>query len=112
GEELYPIEGESLLPLIEGRTTSSRPLYFEHEGNRGVRDGKWKLLWTNYEKQWELYDIKKDRTETRDLATLHPSRVAKLSKQWHAWAERCLVEKEKIVIPSKGMPTIYYNRKQ
>lgn len=111
GEELYPIEGESLLPLIEGRATSSRPLYFEHEGNRGVRDGKWKLVWTNYEKQWELYDIQKDRTETRNIATSHPNKVANLSKQWHAWAERCLVEKEKIVIPSKGMPTIYYNRK-
>ncbi len=111
GETLYPIEGQSLLPLIEGRATSSRPLYFEHEGNRGVRDGKWKLVWTNYEKQWELYDIQKDRTETRNIARSHPKKVANLSKQWHAWAERCLVEKEKIVIPSKGMPTIYYNRK-
>lgn len=111
GETLYPIEGQSLLPLIEGRATSSRPLYFEHEGNRGVRDGKWKLVWTNYEKQWELYDIQKDRTETRNIARSHPNKVANLSKQWHAWAERCLVEKEKIVIPSKGMPTIYYNRK-
>jgi arylsulfatase A-like enzyme len=111
GETLYPIEGQSLLPLIEGRATSSRPLYFEHEGNRGVRDGKWKLVWTNYEKQWELYDIQKDRTETRNIARSHPNKVANLSKQWHVWAERCLVEKEKIVIPSKGMPTIYYNRK-
>lgn len=111
GETLYPIEGQSLLPFIEGRATSSRPLYFEHEGNRGVRDGKWKLVWTNYEKQWELYDIQKDRTETRNIARSHPNKVANLSKQWHAWAERCLVEKEKIVIPSKGMPTIYYNRK-
>jgi arylsulfatase A-like enzyme len=111
GETLYPIEGQSLLPLIEGRATSSRPLYFEHEGNRGVRDGKWKLVWTNYEKQWELYDIQKDRTETRNIARSHPNKVANLSKQWHAWAERCMVEKEKIVIPSKGMPTIYYNRK-
>ena len=111
GEELYPIEGQSLLSLIEGRATSSRPLYFEHEGNRGVRDGKWKLVWTNYEKQWELYNIQKDRTETRNIARSHPNKVANLSKQWHAWAERCLVEKEKIVIPSKGMPTIYYNPK-
>jgi len=111
GETLYPIEGESLLPLIEGEARPSRPLFFEHEGNRGVRDGQWKLVWTNYSQEWELYDIQKDRTETENVASAQPAKVAELSKQWHVWAERCFVEKSKIHIPSKGMPTIYYKQK-
>ncbi len=100
------------MPLIEGETISSKPLFFEHEGNRGVRHGQWKLVWTSYSKQWELYDIQKDRTETENIASAHPGEVAELSQQWHDSAERCLVEKSKIVIPSKGMPTIYYKQKE
>ena len=111
GKEIYPLEGKSLMPLIEGGKVSPRTLYFEHEGNRGVREGKWKLLWTNYAKKWELYDLEKDRTETENLATKYPDKVKALGQKWHSWAERCFVEKQKVVQPSKGMPKIYYMKK-
>ena len=110
GNELYPMEGESLMPLWRGESTESRTLFFEHEGNRGVRSGKWKLVWTNYSQQWELYDLERDRTETKNLAAEHPNLVDSLSQQWDQWAKRCLVESYQVPVPSKGMPTIYYKK--
>ena len=85
-----------------------RPLFFEHEGNRAVRLGKWKLVWTNFEKRWELFDIEADRTEQRDLAADHPNKVSQLDRLWTEWAARSFVEPEKVKQPAKGMPTIYY----
>ena len=108
GKDIYPLEGKSLKPLIEGQEMEARTLYFEHEGNRGVREGKWKLLWVNYEKKWKLFDLDSDRTETQNLAAKYPDKVKTLSQKWLAWADRCFVEKQKVVQPAKGMPKIYY----
>ena len=43
------------------------PIFWEHESNRAVRDGKWKLV-AKADQPWELYDMEKDRTEMHDLA--------------------------------------------
>lgn len=111
GKEIYPLQGRSLVPLIKGQKEKNRTLYFEHEGNRAVRDGKWKAVWTNYSKSWKLFNIDNDRSETADLASLHPEIVSRLSKQWLDWATDNFVEKEKIKLKSTGMPTIYYDKK-
>ncbi|WDE99245.1 arylsulfatase [Lentisphaera profundi] len=108
GQELYPIQGKSLLPFIKGQKASQAPLYFEHEGNRAIRQGKWKLLWINYTQKWQLYNIDNDRSETSDLSSQHPEKVAELSKMWNSWAEKNFVAKEKIKTVSKGMPKLYY----
>lgn len=85
-----------------------RPLFFEHEGNRAIRLGKWKLVWTNFEKRWELYDISADRCEINDLAAAHPAKVREMEKLWLDWAKRSFVQTAKVEQPAKGMPTIYY----
>ena len=46
-------------------------LYWEHEGNRAVRDGKWKLV-SRHPDRWELYDMEADRSELNDLAAREP----------------------------------------
>jgi arylsulfatase len=39
------MEGPSLRPLLQGRALQRpAPLFWEHEGNRAVRDGRWKLV--------------------------------------------------------------------
>ena len=111
GKEIYPMQGRSLMPVLKGQKTKNRTLYFEHEGNRAVRDGKWKAVWTNYSKSWKLFNIDNDRSETADLAALYPEIVSRLNKQWLDWAEANFVEKEKIKLKSTGMPTIYYDKK-
>lgn len=84
-------EGRSLLPAFRGAPAESRRLFFEHEGNRAVRDGRWKLV-ARKGRPWELYDIDADRSELHDRATAEPDRVAAMAKLWDEWAVRCHVE--------------------
>jgi arylsulfatase len=88
GRTITPLEGRSLVPLIEGRPKENHPrLFWEHEGNQAVREGRWKLV-RLHEKPWELYDIEADRTELHDLAAKEPAVVARLSEQYAAWMKR------------------------
>ena len=41
------------------------------------------------EKKWTLFDLQADRTETRDLASANPERVARMTAAWFAWAKKC-----------------------
>ena len=89
---IQPMEGVSLLPALEGRELARpAPLFWEHEGNRAVRSGNWKLVST-YLEQWELYDMSADRVERNDLAASHPDIVKKLAAAWDAWAKRANVD--------------------
>jgi arylsulfatase A-like enzyme len=74
--------GKSLLPAFaHDGTLSHNDLWWDHEGNRAVRVGNWKLVAAK-DTPWELYDLATDRTETRDLAPGNPTRVRELSKRW------------------------------
>ncbi|MGH3655492.1 MAG: arylsulfatase, partial [Micromonosporaceae bacterium] len=55
GSPVPPLEGESLLPVLGGDAPAERTLYWEHEGNAGVRQGRWKLV-RKHAQPWELYD--------------------------------------------------------
>jgi arylsulfatase A-like enzyme len=91
GEHIYPLEGVSLRPLLDGGPLERvEPIFWEHQGNRAVRDGKWKLV-AKENRPWELYDMEADRTETDDLAARHPDKVRELEAKWDAWAERAHV---------------------
>ncbi len=88
GRTLTPICGQSLVPALEGRTLTPRVLFWEHEGNRAVRDGKWKLV-SHHPNSWELYDIEADRTELNDQAAKYPVIVQDLAGSYQKWAEAC-----------------------
>lgn len=111
GHKILPLAGTSMLPVLKGEKLPERPLFFEHEGNRAVRLGKWKLAWTNNDKTWELYDIEADRSETKNLAAAHRSKVQHIAQLWEDWAVKNLVELSKVQQPAKGMPKIYYFQK-
>lgn len=84
-----PPEGTSLVPAIaEDKALPRTLLYWEHEGNRAVRDGDWKLVAKGPGGAWELYDLSADRVESKNLASAHPDRVEKLASAWEAWAAR------------------------
>jgi len=90
GEPALQLEGESFLPLLEKNASEAvihNQLAWELYGNRALRQGKWKLVWGAGLKKWELYDMEKDRTETRDLASVQPDRVRAMSEAWYRWAD-------------------------
>jgi len=91
GQEVQPLEGVSLRPAFTGESLHrTHPLCWEHEGNRAIRDGQWKLV-AKENQPWELYDMSADRTETRNLAGQQPDEVNELSARWEAWAARANV---------------------
>ncbi len=91
GRAIQPVEGISLRPLFRSQPIDrTEPLFWEHQSNRAVRDGKWKLV-AKENRPWELYDMEVDRTETNDLAAEHPDLVRELEAKWDAWAERANV---------------------
>ncbi|HVV01061.1 MAG TPA: sulfatase-like hydrolase/transferase, partial [Verrucomicrobiae bacterium] len=92
GHKILPPEGVSLVPLLSGKTVAARPIFMEHEGNRAVRDGNWKLV-ALAGKPWELYNIAKDRVEMHDLAAKERAKVKNLEAEWNAWARRAGVFK-------------------
>ncbi len=72
GNDIVPTSGKSLRPLFQEapKRIHTEPIFWEHEGNKAVRLGKYKLVqkWEkDVEDNWELYDMEKDRTETDDL---------------------------------------------
>lgn len=87
GHKLIPLEGISLRPSFTGIPLErGKPLFFEHEGNRAIRDGKWKLVSKGPTSAWELYDMEKDRTEMNDLSREERNRAAFMMHQWEQWA--------------------------
>ena len=97
GYTIPPCEGESLAPSFTDADTSRGPLFWEHEGNAAVRDGKWKLV-RRYPEDWELYDMEQDRTELNNIVAQHPERRAQLLSQYEEWANRCdVIPREQIL---------------
>lgn len=111
GAALTPLEGRSLVPVLRGRdATEPRTLCWEHEGNRAIRDGDWKLV-ARFNGPWELYDMTADRTECNDLASRQPDRVAALAAKWQAWADRVGVVPWEKLPGGSYKPSATYRRK-
>jgi len=91
GQTIKPMEGVSLSPVLKGESLERKsPIFWEHESNRAVRDGRWKLV-AKADEPWELYDMVNDRTEMHDQASAEPDRVKAMAAKWDAWAARANV---------------------
>ncbi len=91
GHPILPLEGTSLLPAFLGKEMPLRPLFFEFEGNRAARYGKWKIVALNGA-PWELYDMNADRTETADVAGQNADVIEKMTTLYDEWAARVGVQ--------------------
>ena len=91
GNKIIPFEGVSLVPAFQNENLPNRPIFWEHEGNKAVRMGKYKLVsrWSKEsEYNWELYDLDADRSETNNLFEPLPDKAKELEMLWKDWAKR------------------------
>jgi arylsulfatase len=80
-----PLAGRSLVPEFSKDGAVTRDfLFFDHSGNRALREGNWKLVSAKIDHdQWSLYDLSTDRAESNDLAAKYPERVQRMNARWH-----------------------------
>jgi len=86
-----PLVGKSLINAFLNKPIEREAIYWEHEGNRAVRQGDWKLV-AKHQGDWELYNIATDRVEANNQAAKHPEKVRNLAAMYEAWAKRSQVE--------------------
>ena len=99
GQQTIPLEGESMLPMIaRPERLREQPIFWEHEGSRAVRQGRWKLV-SAIGGGWELYDMEHDRTELNDLHERNRPKAQELESLYLEWAERCGVLPWSIINP-------------
>lgn len=75
------IDGVSLLPTLLGQTRRQiehEYLYWELSGKQAVRLGNWKAVRMNVDDEVELYNLKEDTAEQRDIAAENPDVVARI----------------------------------
>ena len=91
---VIPVQGKPLTPILTGERIAVRGaddwLGWELFGNRAVRQGDWKLLWLCSPAGtggWQLYNVKSDPGETRDIASTLPDIVKTLQGRWEAYAK-------------------------
>ena len=85
---ITPMEGKTLLPILEGKTRKGHDqLFFEHYGHKAVREGKWKLV-SDENGPWQLYDLDSDPSELHDIAEKQSKMVERLASDWQEWAIR------------------------
>lgn len=101
GSKITPLEGKSLVPtILKNKNIDRQAIYWEHEGNRAVRMGNWKLVskgklsnggygtWKNVEfGPWELYNMEEDRVEIHDLSDEQPDLTEEMASMWQKYAE-------------------------
>lgn len=87
------VEGVSLVPLLEGKTIPTRPLYwhYPHYGNQGgepssiVMEGDWKLIHYHEDGRDELYHLARDVGEQTDLVAKETKRATAMRSTLNEW---------------------------
>ena len=85
GASQAKLDGISLMPVLTGKTAemAERPLFWRVGEQNAVRSGDWKLIRNG--KEWQLYDLAHDISESTNLATKEPSRVREMLALWDHW---------------------------
>ena len=94
--ENQKVDGVSLVPLLKGQAIKKRPLYwhYPHYGNQGgepssiIMEDDWKLIYYHEDNRNELYNIKNDIAEQKDLVKKENKRAQRMRKKLDAWLKQ------------------------
>ena len=89
-------DGRSLLPELTGKKGKPRPLYWHYPHYHGstwkpgasIREGDWKLIKFYDQEKVELYNLKKDPSEKKDLAKKNSEKSKELEYKLIAWQKQ------------------------
>ena len=95
GNAVPPMEGVSITAAMKGKKIArTNPIIVEHEGNKMLRDGDWKIVQeyegynkTDEQNPWRLYNLRDDPTEMKDLAPSNPAKVQQMVSTYKQWAD-------------------------
>ena len=82
--------GEEAIGKAATAYAGANQVGYELFGLKAYFDGDWKVLWMpepNGRGDWELFNIKDDPAELRDLSTEHPQKLKELVEQWERYKE-------------------------
>ena len=103
GFPVPPSPGRSFAAALKKDVTVARDfLWWEHEGNRALRAGDWKIV-ALAKGDWELYNLAVDRGESANLAAEHPAKVRELEARWTQHLEATV--QLALSAPAKELPS-------
>jgi len=92
GKPVVPLRGKSMVGYLQNTTKSVRGpddvVGWELGGRKALRKGDWKIVYANKPwgtGEWELYNIARDRTESRNLAADNPAKLNELLSEWRRY---------------------------
>ncbi len=96
GRQVNTPSGYSWKPLLENKAQAIRPANFsfadELHGSKYARQGDWKIALQGTAElgtgNWELYNLKHDRGETRNLAQSNPAKLQELVEVYHQYTQQ------------------------
>ena len=88
GNTIDPYMGESMVSAFTNTEEApiNETLFWEHFGAAALRQGDWKLVKLDGNADWELYNLKEDRTEMNNLAAKYPERLKAMQEEWNTMA--------------------------
>lgn len=85
GKPNPPLPGKSLMPLLRGAPREPHEaLYFLLFDHAAIRKGDWKLSRVDG-KDWELFNLAEDRSETQNRAAQNPEMVNAIEAKFSEW---------------------------
>ena len=98
-------DGRSIVPELKGGEGKSRALYWHYPHYHGstwkpgasIRDGDWKLINFYHYGKVELYNLKDDPSEKKDLAKANPTKTKEMEEKLLAWQKTM---KAKMPVPN------------